>query len=83
MAFARNTEELLCGLGLLNSSVAMYYLRFLAPTLDYSEGPVGSVPYLADDVTRINELVECSIAVAKNDYDSFEESWEFGKHPLL
>ena len=34
-------------------------------------------------VTTINSLVEQNISLSKSDWDSFETSWDFKKHPLI
>ena len=71
--------------GLLNSKPTMRFLELLAPTLDYSQGPVGKVPVLLDAENK--KKVELgtleNIRLSKEDWDSFETSWDFKKHPLL
>ena len=63
----------------------MRFLELLAPTLDYSQGPVGKVPVLLDAQNR--EKVEFdtleNIRLSKEDWDSFEISWDFTTHPLV
>lgn len=72
-------------LGLLNTCVAQKILTVLAPTLDYHEGPVSKIPVKIDEnqKPRIDELVQENIALSKTDWDSFETSWDFKKHPLI
>ena len=71
-------------LGLMNSSVVQHLFSFLAPTLNYSAGPVGLIPKAAwRKQNQICDLVEKAIELTKVDRDSFEESWDFKKHPLL
>lgn len=71
--------------GLLNSKPTMRFLELLAPTLDYSQGPVGKVPVLLDAENK--KKVELgtleNIKLSKEDWDSFETSWDYKKHPLL
>ena len=60
--FTMNTKGSICYLkradlqnyicGLLNSKPTMRILELLAPTLDYSQGPVGKVPVLLDAQNR-------------------------------
>lgn len=69
--------------GYLNSAVAMYYFKALAPTLDYSEGAVLKLPYLKTKSTEVEQLVRENIELAKQDWDSFETAWDFERHPLL
>ena len=83
MAFPDIEDNLYYGLGLLNSSTAMYYLRFLAPTLDFSEGPVGALPFIEADKNTASAIVREAIEISQCDYDSFEDSWDFERHPLI
>lgn len=83
--FVKNCEEIFYVIGLCNSKVAMEFLSFLAPTMDYNVGAIGKIPYLYDNKIkeRIDELVKKCIKIEKLDWDSFEVSWEFMIHPLL
>lgn len=71
--------------GFLNSKVTMYYLAALAPTVDYSEGSIVKLPYWVDVVREgsVTQLVKENIAFAKDDWDSYEVSWDFETHPLV
>lgn len=93
--FTMNTKGSICYLkkadlqnyicGLLNSKPTMRFLELLAPTLDYSQGPVGKVPVLldAEDKKKVELGTLENIRLSKEDWDSFETSWNFKKHPLL
>lgn len=71
-------------LGLTNSVVAEQMMAFLSPSLRFTEGPVGLLPVAAvEDVSCLKELVETLISMSKIDYDTFETSWDFERHPLL
>lgn len=95
IGFTMNTKGSICYLkdermtkyifGLLNSKSTMKFLELLAPTLDYSQGPVGKVPVIYDASAKeeIELLVDENIIVSKNEWDSFELSWDFTRHPLL
>lgn len=59
-------------------------MAFLSPSLRFTEGPVGLLPVAAvEDVSCLKELVETLISMSKIDYDTFETSWDFKRHPLL
>ena len=83
MAYSNSRAELEYVLGFLNSSTAMFYLRFLAPTLDFSEGPVGSTPLLESDEPSVHVKVKDLVKSSKLDWDSLETSWDFKRNPLL
>lgn len=70
-------------LGLLNSVVADSYLAVLNPTINFSCGVVGLVPYIEKKCDDVNKIVELCINESRNDWDSFENSWDFQKHPLV
>lgn len=74
-------------LAYLNSKVYQYFISVVAPTLDYSEGAVVRVPYveLRDDQINqhIKEIVGECLNLSRHDWDSFETSWDFIKHPLV
>lgn len=67
-------------IGLLNSKVAKLYLTTLAPTINFGPEQIKLVPYIDLD---IDDIVDDCIKISKHDWDSFETSWEFKKHPLL
>lgn len=70
-------------LAYMNSSVALKALELLAPTLNYSAGPVGSVPLMPDYIDRCPEISAKCVSISKTDWDSFEISWNFKRHPLV
>lgn len=85
VCFFNDEDELLYILGMLNSKVADEMLLILSPTIDYHEGPIGRIPAIMRDEckNKADETVKNSIEISKYDYDSFELSWEFKKHPLI
>ena len=72
-------------LGLFNSHFVDDVLHMINPTINFQPGNIGSIPYLYEETTgqQIESLVEKSIRIAKNDWDSFETSWDFKCHPLI
>lgn len=85
MCFPKNSEKLMYILGLLNSSLCDYIMNILSPTLDYNRSSLLKMPYVENDteLQQINSLVEDCIRLAKEDWDSFETSWDFERHPLV
>lgn len=72
-------------LGLFNTKIAAIILKMINPTINYQPGNIGSVPYLFDSINndKINNLVNENIILSKTDWDSFETSWNFSKHPFV
>ena len=68
--------------GLINSNVSAHFLKVLAPTLDFNLVSMKQIPMRIDKVEDVTKLVDSCIDESKLDWDSFEASWEFSKHPL-
>lgn len=65
------------------SHVVDYLLKYISPTLDYHEGPLGRLPIADMDFGRASEIGRRAIEIAKNDWDAYEESWNFLCNPLV
>lgn len=83
MGFAKNDEDLLFCLALLNSIVSRGFLSFLSATMDFKVGDIIQIPLKLILDNNIIELVKQNIQISKDDWDSFETSWDFEEHPLL
>lgn len=70
-------------LGYLNSNVCRMFLNIVAPTLTYNVGDVCKIPCKNIEDITIAERVDSNIEDAKEDWDSFETSWDFNEHPLI
>lgn len=71
-------------LGFLNSNVTQYILDIISPTLNYSAGPVSLLPVIfSTNTDDIDFYVNINISLSQKDWDSFETSWDFVKHPFL
>ena len=76
-------NELLYHLGLLNSKTTMAIMEYLAPTINYGPEQISKIPLIVSEDRCVEGLVEDSILTSKTDWDSFETSWDFKKHPLI
>lgn len=72
-------------LGFLNSSVSQKCIKILNPTITTQVGDMARIPVILDEEkrTEIIERVSFCIDTSKNDWNSFETSWDFKKHPLV
>ena len=71
---------------LCNSCVGLHVLSILSPTLNYNVGDIANIPVLEVDVDRKKQilyLVQNARSCSKADWDAFETSWDFQRHPLL
>ena len=78
-----NKENLIYLLGLCNSKVILSILNATSPTLNFEVGQISSLPIKYEKNEEIAKLVNNNISISKLDWDSFEISWDFKKHPLL
>lgn len=76
-------DTLLKLIGFLNSNVSLEMLNCLSPTLNYEVGHICSIPILDFNDDNIEKIVLENINISKEDWDSFEISWDFKQHPLL
>lgn len=70
----------------MNSKPAQFILNLYNPTLNYQVEDILNLPYKKGDKETTAEIVERTkenIEIAKNEWDSFEISWDFKKHPIL
>ena len=70
-------------LSLLNSSVSKEYFSLIAPTLNVNAGDVDKFPVLLSCFNLVDGLFKESRGLSKTDWDSFETSWDFKRHPLV
>ena len=71
-------------LGYLNSKVGVSFLRILCPNLKFDQKPLENTPFI-DEIIERSSIKECTnqcINYAKDDWDSYETSWDFKRNPL-
>ncbi len=79
-------RELIIICGFVNSTVFDYYNRMLCKQITKSADSVNLVPFIlpeGDDYKAVQQYVKDAIAITKADWDSYETSWDFKKHPLI
>ena len=82
-AFCLDSEQTVQLLGYLNSKIVKMVSPVLNPTLHFKPGDMLSLPYISSDSKLIKEKVNSCISLSKLDWDSFETSWDFTRHPLV
>ncbi|MFI3221510.1 MAG: BREX-1 system adenine-specific DNA-methyltransferase PglX [Methylococcaceae bacterium] len=71
-------------LGLMNSAVVDSILKILNPTLNYGAGSISNLPFINKSILAIvDPYVDDLVSIFKEDWDSFETSYEFYKNPLI
>lgn len=83
--FLKNEKDLNYICGFLGTNIARYLLNLMNPTLNYQAVDVAAIPIILNENKKqqIDTLVEQNIAISKDDWDSFETSWDFEEHPLI
>lgn len=71
--------------GACNSSVIMRVASMLSPTLNFEVGQIATYPIIQNDEQEplVNDMVDSCRELSKTDWDSFETSWDFIRHPLV
>ncbi len=72
-------------LGLLNTKVVNAILTIINPTLNYGAGSIANIPIIKSEekYPLVETLVKDCIKISKIDWDSYEISWDFKRHPLI
>ncbi len=83
MLYLKNDDLLMYFLGLLNSCVSKYVLGVTSQTLDFKPGRIAELPVVVAERDSVEPIVNQQVKLSKKDWDSFETSWNFEKHPLV
>ena len=85
MGFLQSDGDIRFFIGMLNSCVGRYWMTMLAPTLDFNPIALRQTPVSqgGNNGKNICEYVSNNISFSEKDWDSFETSWDFAKHPLI
>ena len=76
-------KDILYWIALLNSKPTMQFMRFLSPTLTFGPEQIKRVPCTIQRKEDVEVISNDCITMTKNDWDSFETSWDFAEHPLV
>lgn len=84
MSFYYGNENLLYYIGFCNCQIAVDMLKILAPTINYQAGDIARLPIVfSDKKDNVKTIAKENIESERMDWDSFETSWDFKKHPLI
>ncbi|BAX68098.1 BREX-1 system adenine-specific DNA-methyltransferase PglX [Latilactobacillus sakei] len=70
-------------LGFLNSKVSEYFCSLINPTLNLPTGYVTMLPLIKGSILEVGSLSLKNISISQRDWNSFENSIKFPKHPLV
>jgi hypothetical protein len=69
-------------LAFLSSNVADLYLRVLSSSVNVEVGSLARIPIVSLNADA-DTIAEEAVSIARADWDNFETSWDFSRHPLL
>ena len=84
--FLKNNElNIFFVLGLLNSKIVNYYCKLLSPTMALNIYDINRIPLLYNKelIVQISIYAKECIKLCKNNWNSYEISWEFEKPQIL
>ena len=72
-------------LGFLNSNVSEFLTKILNPTLNLLTGDILNLPIIISEkqIDKVNYIVDNNISILKQDWDSYETSYNFEAHILF
>lgn len=71
-------------LSFFNTCVTKYLLKILNPTLNFQVHDIMSLPMIiSKNEIEVENICQVNIEISKQDWDSFETSWDFKVHPLV
>lgn len=81
--FFKDREDEYYTLGFLCSKVANYILKVINPTINVQAIDIAHTPLIIYNKREVIDIASESISRSCSDWDSFETSWDFKKHPLI
>ncbi len=84
MAIYAEHNQLLYLIGFLNSKLSQTYLGLFNEGLNYNQGDIAKLPIVKSEIEdKVCKKVMETVEISKAEWDSFETSWDFQKHPLI
>ena len=76
---------ILYAMAMLNSKIAAAIVEVLSPTLNFEVGNIAEIPVAVDASAqaRVITTVDSCVQITRNEWDSYETSWDFKRHPLV
>lgn len=76
--------DLLFVLANLNSKITNYLWAYINQTFHYLAGDVEKLPIKYQNGNKhVNNIAQSNISISREDWDAFETSWDFKRHPLI
>ena len=85
-SFPENINDVYFLSSFLNSPVAYILIQAMNPTVNFQAWEIGCLPIIKrDDIISVKIIKNTTFLriISKNDWDSYETSWDFQTNPLL
>lgn len=81
----KNHDLLLYSLAFLSTKIANAILKIINPTINCQVDDIQRTPIIVDHdkMCIIYQIANDCVNISKYDWDSYEASWDFKKHPLI
>lgn len=85
MCFFPDDEHIYAMLAFTNSKVMLEILKITSPTLAFQLSDVGKTPIYEQilDNAVVDNISKTNVELSVRDWNSFETSWDFKKHPMI
>ena len=84
MAIFAEHQILIYLIAYLNSVLSALYLKIFNEGLNFNQGDIAKLPVIIDSrKSAVTQIADQNICISKSDWDSYEASWDFKKHPLI
>lgn len=71
----------------LSSKITFEFLKTQNPTMNFQVGNVANLPVITTGKSEVKKRIEHlaieNIGISKNEWDSYETSWDFTAHPFI
>lgn len=80
--FSKSKYSLLSILAFANTKVANYLANIVNPSVSFGVNSFGKLPFIPAS-ENAESLAKDNVQLSEKDWDAFETSWDFKRHPLV
>lgn len=81
-AFPKTSVSIYRALGFANTKVATYLGNIINPSISFGVNSFGNLPFVCHN-DEVDSIARENVCISTADWDSFETSWDFQRHPLI
>ena len=70
-------------LGFMNSNIGKYFVGIISPGMSIVSGDIEKIPLIVNRKDDVDPIVDENIRCSRDDWDSYEISWDFKRNPLV